>query len=47
MHLQENTLFDLGVSVKQKCCPVPSISCDICSYKIEVAAANGKGIYFE
>ena len=28
MHLQENTLFDT------KCCPVPSTSCGLCTYKV-------------
>ena len=36
MHLQENTLFDLDPKVKvtQKCCLVPSTSCDLCTSKV-------------
>ena len=36
MHLQENTLFDhwLWGQGHMKCCPVPSTSCDLCSYKV-------------
>ena len=33
MHLQENTLFDLGGQGHTKCCPVPSTSCDLSRYK--------------
>ena len=36
MHLQENTLFDLdlGGQGHKKCCPVPSTSCDLCTYRV-------------
>ena len=36
MHLQENTLFDLdlGGQGHRKCCPVPSTSCDLCTYRV-------------
>ena len=37
MHLQENTLFDLDLGVKDghtKCCPVPLTSCDLCTSKV-------------
>ena len=41
IHLQENTLFDLGVfdldpkgQGHMKCCLVPSTSCDLCTGKI-------------
>ena len=41
MHLQENTLFDLwlwpqglGGQGYMKCCPLPSISCDLCTGKV-------------
>ena len=30
MHLQENILFDLDL----KCCPMPSTSCDLCTYRV-------------
>ena len=30
MHLQENILFDLDL----KCCPMPSTSCDLCTYSV-------------
>ena len=32
MHLQENTLFDLDLHTK--CCPLPSTSCDLCTYRV-------------
>ena len=36
IHLQENTLFDLdlGGQGHRKCCPVPSTSCDLCTYRV-------------
>ena len=36
MHLQETTLFevDLGGQGHRKCCPVPSTSCDLCTYRV-------------
>ena len=38
MHLQENTLFDLWPwpwgQGHMKCHPVPSTSCDLCTYKV-------------
>ena len=36
MHLQENALFDLGLGGQghMKCCPVPSTSCDLCTYRV-------------
>ena len=35
MHLQEKTLFDLDLWVSHwKCCPVPSTSCDLCTYRV-------------
>ena len=38
MHLQENTLFDLWPwpwgQGHTKCLPVPSTSCDLCTYKV-------------
>ena len=36
MHLQENTSFDLdlGGQGHMKCCPVPSTSCDLCTYRV-------------
>ena len=36
MHLQENTLFDLdlGGQGHKICCPVPSTSCDLCTYRV-------------
>ena len=36
MHLQENTLFDLdlGGQGHMKYCPVPSKSCDLCTYRV-------------
>ena len=38
MHLQENTIFDLWPwpwdQGHTKCCPVPSTSCDLFSYKV-------------
>ena len=40
MHLQENTLFDLG---HMKCCPVPSTSCDLCTNR--VWSYNVKSLY--
>ena len=32
MHLQVNILFDLDLQTK--CCPVPSTSCDLCTYRV-------------
>ena len=36
MHLQENTLFDLdlGGQGHRECCPKPSTSCDLCTYRV-------------
>ena len=36
MHLQENTLFDLDLVGQghKKCYPVPSTSCDLCTYRV-------------
>ena len=36
MHLQENALFDLdlGGQGHMKCCPVPSTSCNLCTYRV-------------
>ena len=47
MHLQENTLFDLNQG-HTKCCPVPSTSCELCTYRVKsyyVKRFRRKNIY--
>ena len=36
MHLHKNTLFDLELwgQGHRKCCPVPSTSCTLCTYRV-------------
>ena len=51
MHLQENTLFDLDLwgQGHMKCCPVPSKSCDLCTYRVWSYYVKGLGdaIYYK